>query len=392
MASASTLPFVEPPAEVLTQTTTVSIESPVPMLTGRMGEASVPQQFSPAIAEAGSANQKWYQPRKTAYSDSPDGELVSDKAPNLTVYIPAPTTAGALITLESTLDPLQATAVGSSIGQQVDPPPEDDVIVVTGPDRASPIDPLANVNAEAFQLGQDFDQALMEPVANAYKDTLPKPVRSGIRNFLNNLAEPIVFLNYLLQLKPGKALETLGRFTINSTIGIGGLVDVAKKKPFYLPHRRNGFANTLGYYGVESGSYLYLPIIGATTVRDLVGDGLDLLVLPTAVGKPFNQAVYTAPAGVLRALDRRVELDDQIREIQEESADPYVAQREFYLRTRQMEIDVLKGLIPDPLSRKTVIAPVETSGVETRFQYEVADLWYLPSSSSSELALSSGAN
>ena len=392
MASASTLPFVEPSADVLTQTTTVPIESPVPMLTGRMGKASMPLHFSPANSEAGSANQKWYQPRKTAYSDSPDGELVSDKAPSLTVYIPAPTTAGALITLESTLDPLQAAAVGSSIGQQVDPPPDDDVIVVTGPDRASPIDPLANVNAEAFQLGQDFDQALMEPVANAYKDTLPKPVRSGIRNFLNNLAEPIVFLNYLLQLKPGKALETLGRFTINSTIGIGGLVDVAKKKPFYLPHRRNGFANTLGYYGVESGSYLYLPIIGATTVRDLVGDGLDLLVLPTAVGKPFNQAVYTAPAGVLRALDRRVELDDQIREIQEESADPYIAQREFYLKTRQMEIDVLKGLIPDPLSRKTVIAPVEASGVEARFQYEVADLWYLPSSSSSELALSSGAN
>ncbi len=122
----------------------------------------------------------------------------------------------------------------------------------------------------------------MAPVAKAYKKSLPKPVRSGIRNFLNNLGEPIVFLNYLLQLKPGKAFETLGRFAINSTIGIGGLVDVAKKEPFNLPHRRNGFANTLGYYGVDSGSYLYLPIIGATTVRDLVGDGLRPVPFPAA--------------------------------------------------------------------------------------------------------------
>ena len=266
----------------------------------------------------------------------------------------------------------------SSVETQTDPTADDDVIVVTGPDRASPIDPLADVNAEAFQLGQDFDRAIMAPVAKAYKDTLPKPARSGIRNFLNNLGEPIVFLNYLLQLKPGKAMETLGRFAINSTVGIAGLIDVAKDEPFNLPHRKNGFANTLGYYGIDSGSYLYLPIIGATSVRDLIGDGLDLMVLPTAIGKPFNKAIYTAPAGVLRALDRRIELDDQIREIQDESADPYVAQREFYLKTRQMEIDILKGIVPDPLSRKNSKSAQETSSLKSKFKHAVAYLWYLP--------------
>src|SRR3546814_5937005 len=68
---------------------------------------------------------------------------------------------------------------------------------------------------------------------------------------------PVNFLNFLLQFKIGKAAETLGRFVVNTTFGVGGLVDVAKTKPFNLPYRRNGFANTLGFYGVEPGPYFY---------------------------------------------------------------------------------------------------------------------------------------
>ena len=75
-------------------------------------------------------------------------------------------------------------------------------------------------------------------LAFAYEDVIPRPIRKGLRNFLHNLGEPIVFLNFMLQLKPGKAAETLGRFVINTTIGAAGLVDVAKRKPFNLPHRR----------------------------------------------------------------------------------------------------------------------------------------------------------
>src|SRR3546814_1283739 len=75
------------------------------------------------------------------------------------------------------------------------------------------------------------------------------------------------FLNFLLQFKIGKAAETLGRFAVNTTFGVGGLFDVAKTMPFNLPYRRNGFANTLGFYGVEPGPYFYLPLIGSTTLR-----------------------------------------------------------------------------------------------------------------------------
>ncbi|GAB5489602.1 MAG: hypothetical protein Pars2KO_31720 [Parasphingorhabdus sp.] len=384
MASVSTLPPVEPSIVIVAQTDVRSIGAATNILTS--GTSAAVDQIESSANASGS---KWYLVNQAGYPDQTYAASTREQSPNLPVYLPSPTTAGALITIGSTLDQSQISALDNSTGQQPDLPTDEDVIVVTGPDRASPIDPLADINAEAFQLGQDFDRVLMAPVADAYKDALPKPARSAIRNFLNNLGEPIVFLNYLLQLKPGKAIETLSRFAVNSTIGIGGLIDVAKDEPFNLPHRRNGFANTLGYYGVDSGSYLYLPIIGATTVRDLVGDGLDLMVLPTAIGKPFNRAVYTAPAGVLRALDRRIELDDQIREIQEESADPYVAQREFYLKTRQMEIDILKGLVPDPLSRKSQIISTQGSKRASQFEYEIAELWYLPPKNNSTLASNS---
>lgn len=219
--------------------------------------------------------------------------------------------------------------------------PDKSAIVVTG--RAPvPGDPLESVNATSFEAVQAVDKAVIAPVAHGYEKGMPKPVRSGVHNFLNNLDEPIVFLNFLLQLKPGKAIETLGRFTINSTIGIGGVMDVAKKRPFNLPRRSNGLADTLGYYGVGPGPYLFLPLIGSTTVRDMFGRLVDLAVLPTAVGKPFNQPVVGLAKGATAALDERVENDETLTRIHE-SDDPYLAMREYYLKKREAEIDVLKG-------------------------------------------------
>lgn len=221
-------------------------------------------------------------------------------------------------------------------------------IVILGR-RETAGDPLSVVNVEAFQLTQTFDEALVGPAAKSYRKILPSPVRKGIRNFLYNLREPVVFLNFMLQLKPGKAAETVGRFAINSTVGAAGLVDVAKKKPFHLPRRSNGFANTLGYYGVGNGPFLFLPIIGPTTVRDLFGGTIDRLLLPAAVGSPFNSMSYTAPAGILGALDHRSEFDKTLKALHDNSPDPYAATRAFYLNRRQAEIDQLRGrAVGDP--------------------------------------------
>lgn len=215
---------------------------------------------------------------------------------------------------------------------------DDDILVSAR--RRSPGDPAERINVESYKAVQAVDRALVAPIAKGYKKGLPKPVRDGIHNFLDNVQEPIVFLNYLLQLKPGKAIETLGRFAINSTVGLAGTVDIAKRRPFKLPHRPNSLANTLGYYGVKPGPYLFLPFIGPTTVRDLFGISVDRLILPVTVGTPFNKLYYTIPVNTLSALDYRVAFDDTLT-VLHTATDPYAATRDDYLRKRKAEIDRL---------------------------------------------------
>lgn len=218
-------------------------------------------------------------------------------------------------------------------------------IVVTA---KSPADPLESVNVQTYEVVQAVDDAVIAPVARAYKRTLSDDMRDGIRNAINNIDEPIVFVNFLLQFKIGKALETAGRFAVNSTVGVAGIMDVAKKKPFHLPRRSNGLADTLGYYGVGPGPYLFLPLIGPTTVRDVAGRMVDLSLVPAVAGKPFSTPYYALPKGALSALDERARNDEEITERKEKSPDPYVAIREHYLKKRQWEIAVLRGEVPDP--------------------------------------------
>lgn len=232
-----------------------------------------------------------------------------------------------------------------------DAPPADmssspDDIVVTARGAPPPGDPLQEVNITSYRAIQSVDKALVAPVATGYQGIVPEPVRDGIGNALRNLTEPVNFLNFLLQFKIGKAAETLGRFVVNTTFGVGGLFDVAKTKPFDLPYRRNGFANTLGFYGVEPGPYFYLPLVGPTTLRDMVGNSIDLLVIPTAVGAPFNRTAYAVPTTVIKQLNDRIDNDAEIERLQEESLDPYVETRSLYLEMRQREIDALRGKIP----------------------------------------------
>ena len=210
-------------------------------------------------------------------------------------------------------------------------------------------DPMMGVNTVSFELAQDVDRAVIEPLAKAYKKALPKPARIGLGNFIRNISSPIVFINDLLQLKPGRAFKTLGRFVINSTIGVGGLIDVAKNKPFYLPYRHNGFANTLGYYGVKPGPYFFVPFLGPTTLRDLVGGAVDGVILPYGIGAPFNKLYYTLPNGAIRSLNRRVEFDCQLKTIRA-SADPYAAERAYYFKKREAEIEALHGRGTGPVT------------------------------------------
>ena len=230
--------------------------------------------------------------------------------------------------------------------------PADDSAIVVQARTATPADPLANINAKAFEAVQAVDEAVVGPVAQGYEKKVPSPVRSGLRNFLRNLEEPVSAINYLLQLKPGRAIKSVGRFALNSTMGWAGLFDVAKRKPFNMPYVPNGFANTFACYGVGPGPYFFLPVAGPITLRDLVGLGIDKAIVPAAVGKPLNTPYYAVPAITIDALNDRIEIDDHLEELRANSPDPYVATRELYLRQRKAEIAAIcprKGDAPvDP--------------------------------------------
>ncbi|NWK96005.1 hypothetical protein DM806_10025 [Sphingobium lactosutens] len=282
------------------------------MMMGVQAEADAPQLAVAAVAEAGALQ-----------DTAPAGSATDAPAPN--VVTPPP--------VVQTVPP----AASGDAAQD---------IVVTGEKGAPKGDPLEQLNAKSFEAVQSVDKAVVEPVAKAYNKGLPRPVRKGLRNFFSNLGEPIVAAAYLLQFKPGKAFETAGRFGVNTTLGFVGLFDVAKRKPFNLPHRNNGIANTLGYYGVGPGPYMYLPIVGPTTLRDVIGDTADKMILPAVLGGKFFKPEYVIPATILNQLGERAAFDETIQAIRKED-DPYTAYKTMYLRQRKAEIEALHGRVSD---------------------------------------------
>ncbi|MFY8048962.1 MAG: VacJ family lipoprotein [Erythrobacter sp.] len=251
--------------------------------------------------------------------------------------------------------------------QPAPPPPESETppqegeeqeIVVEGEYGPPAGDPVEQFNATSYRITNAVDQAVIEPVAYAYRDGLPAPIRDGLGNVVKNLGEPSNALNFLLQGKVGKAFGSLGRLAINSTLGLGGLIDIAGKPGIGIPYRRNGFANTFGYYGIGPGAYLYLPVTGATTLRDLIGSTLDQSLLPLAVGRPFNKPAYAATYFVVNGLDQRLEVDAELKEIGA-SDDPYAMRRDTYLAKRAREIAELKGETVEPEAGAPAPAPDE---------------------------------
>ena len=121
-------------------------------------------------------------------------------------------------------------------------------------------DPLEGLNRGIYKFNDVADKAVIKPVAGAYKAVLPSPVRSGVNNFFSNLGTFVTLINDLLQFKFSKAMDDAGRFAINTTFGIVGLVDVASMDN--VPKHNEDFGQTLGHWGVGNGAYLVLPILG----------------------------------------------------------------------------------------------------------------------------------
>jgi phospholipid-binding lipoprotein MlaA len=203
-------------------------------------------------------------------------------------------------------------------------------------------DPLQGVNRISFDLSWTIDKVIIRPVAMVYRAIVPKPARDGIHNVLENFQEPMFALNDLLQLRPGRALRTLARFVINSTIGLGGIFDIAKREPFHIAYHRNSFGDTLGYYGVKPGPYIYIPILGPTTLRDMA-DNAQGFLWPGLAGDPLTRSNVSNATMIADGLDQRERNDDELKAMFHDAIDRYASFRENYLQDRAGEIARLKA-------------------------------------------------
>jgi phospholipid-binding lipoprotein MlaA len=197
-------------------------------------------------------------------------------------------------------------------------------------------DPFEPTNRAIFNFDVQVDHAVARPVAQAYYDVVPEPARDGIHNALDNLNAPVVFVNDVLQGDGGKATDTFGRFVINSTVGLAGLIDVAAR--IGIPGHPNDFGITLGKGGVAEGSYLVLPFVGPKPPRDLVGQGVDIAFDPTTWMSWNNSTLYVMIRGGLNVLDSRAATLETVASIERSSIDFYATSRSLYRQNRNAQI------------------------------------------------------
>jgi phospholipid-binding lipoprotein MlaA len=186
-------------------------------------------------------------------------------------------------------------------------------------------DPYENVNREIFTFNDTVDNYVAKPISDAYKWVTPQFVQTGIFNFFNNLKNVDIVINDVLQAKFAQSAEDTGRLLINSTLGLGGLVDVAKDVG--LKQNDEDFEQTLAVWGVPKGPYLVLPLLGSTTARGIPG-----AILDTAA----NPASYVgAPIQLVSLLNTRANAQSSLDVVKEGALDPYVFIREGFLQTRE---------------------------------------------------------
>ncbi|MGN6150204.1 MAG: MlaA family lipoprotein [Rhizomicrobium sp.] len=197
-------------------------------------------------------------------------------------------------------------------------------------------DPYEQTNRAVFDFDQKLDKFVLSPVAGVYVDVLPDPAREGIHNFLLNLDLPVTFANDLLQGEMNRAGETFGRFTINSTLGIGGLLDPATD--FGIPYHKEDFGQTLGTWGVGEGPFIVLPLFGPDPPRDAGGQIVDIFLDPTTYIPIREHFWWGAGRRALAIIDTRSRNLDTLQNIERGSVDYYASVRSLYRQMRNNEI------------------------------------------------------
>ena len=232
---------------------------------------------------------------------------------------------------------LALAAAGCTSTQQADP------------DSLAISDPLENINRFFFDLNQRLDRNAGAPAATAYKETVPQTVRGGLHNVLDNLGGPVTFANSLLQAKFEGAATAMGRFVVNTTIGVVGIFDVATD--WGMPERNRDFGLTMGNVGVPAGPYLVIPFGGSSAVRDLAGNFVDGYFSPLRyIGNYSGRPYVGLFKGVLGTVDTRSRNLEAYRDIERNSVDYYATMRNDYLQRRARLIEqksVMTAELPD---------------------------------------------
>lgn len=202
-------------------------------------------------------------------------------------------------------------------------------------------DPLEPTNRYFFRIDNAIDRHVVHPTASAYVRHVPPPVRSAVHNFLQNLDSPVLLANDMLEGKPRRAGDTLMRALINTTLGVGGLFDLATGWGY--PFHNAGFALTLGLWGVGTGPYLYLPVLGPSDLRDTVGGLADGFAEPIGyVGQGTTGIILHFSALGLHGADTSASMLDVVEAIQKTALDPYATFRSLYFQNRESAVEKLR--------------------------------------------------
>lgn len=197
-------------------------------------------------------------------------------------------------------------------------------------------DPSEEANRAMHDFNAAVDRALLRPVSRGYGAAVPTPLRDGLSNVSSNLDQPLYVVNDILQLRLDDALHNTFRFLVNSTFGLGGLLDPAADMGLYA--EETDFGETLHVWGVSEGEYVVLPVLGPSTTRDTVGSLVDAVMNPTRLAFGNPESDYITGLRVADGLNTRHEFGGEIDRLYYDSADGYAQARILYLQNRRFEL------------------------------------------------------
>jgi len=309
------------------------------LASGCAHKSATEAQPTVTVIEAPAAEAATVDSNATAAAEAPAGVdfAAQDTASgNVDAQSSEPAAASATASTASALPPTQAELDYAAIYGNGELPPEYNP--VADPTLPAPAtqpqsyDPWEKMNRRVHRFNEAVDRGVAKPLAKAYVKIVPRPVRLGVGNFFNNLGQPVSAVNALLQGKPKQAGQALGRFLLNSTLGIGGVFDPATSAK--LPNKSEDFGQTLGVWGWKQSRYVELPLFGPRTIRDALGMAGDSPLSPIRGIETDKVRVFLQG---LQLVDVRTQLM-AVDKLREGAADDYALVRDAWMQRRQYQI------------------------------------------------------